>query len=49
MPEIDLGPEAQAFRDELREWLEANKPESLVGADSPRGFMGGRRRRTPRS
>jgi alkylation response protein AidB-like acyl-CoA dehydrogenase len=40
MPEIDLGPEAQAFRDELREWLEANKPESLVGADSPRGFMG---------
>jgi alkylation response protein AidB-like acyl-CoA dehydrogenase len=38
--EIDLGPEAQAFRAELREWLEANKPEALVGADSPRGFMG---------
>src|SRR5918996_1686384 len=25
--EIDLGPEAEKFRDELRQWLEANKPE----------------------
>jgi alkylation response protein AidB-like acyl-CoA dehydrogenase len=25
--EIDLGPEAEKFRDELREWLEANKPD----------------------
>ena len=25
--EIDLGPKAKAFRDELRQWLEANRPE----------------------
>ncbi|MEZ5223732.1 MAG: acyl-CoA dehydrogenase family protein [Ilumatobacteraceae bacterium] len=28
---LDLGPEAEAFRDELRGWLEANRPEHLVG------------------
>ena len=25
--QIDLGPEAERFRDELREWLDANRPE----------------------
>jgi alkylation response protein AidB-like acyl-CoA dehydrogenase len=46
--EIDLGPEAKAFRDELREWLEANKPKpdekASIEADSmaeaPRRGMG---------
>jgi alkylation response protein AidB-like acyl-CoA dehydrogenase len=27
--ELDLGPSAQRFRDELREWLAANKPDDL--------------------
>lgn len=27
--EIDLGPEAEKFRDELRQWLEANRPDDL--------------------
>ena len=31
--EIDLGPEAQRFRDELRQWLEANRPEGLDDED----------------
>jgi len=31
--ELDLGPQAQAFRDELRQWLEANRPDDLVGTD----------------
>jgi alkylation response protein AidB-like acyl-CoA dehydrogenase len=26
---IDLGPRAEAFRDELRQWLEANRPENV--------------------
>ena len=31
---IDLGPQAQQFRDELRSWLEANLPTDLVGVDA---------------
>jgi alkylation response protein AidB-like acyl-CoA dehydrogenase len=31
--ELDLGPQARAFRDELRQWLEANRPEDLVGVE----------------
>jgi len=38
--EIDLGPNAQKFRDELREWLEANRPEDLVGIDDERAAYG---------
>ena len=34
--EIDLGPTATAFRDELREWLEANRPEELAGMEAER-------------
>ena len=40
--ELDLGPAAQAFRTELREWLKVNVPKELVGvsADSlARGNM----------
>ena len=40
--ELDLGPAAQAFRTELREWLKTNVPKELVGvsADSlARGNM----------
>ena len=33
---LDLGPEAEAFRDEVREWLAANKPDDLVGVDAER-------------
>ena len=29
--ELDFGPAAQAFRAELREWLEAKKPAELIG------------------
>ncbi|HXR53748.1 MAG TPA: acyl-CoA dehydrogenase family protein, partial [Acidimicrobiales bacterium] len=34
--EIDLGPKAKAFRDELRQWLEANQPppSEEVGAEA---------------
>ena len=32
--ELDLGPAAEKFRAELREWLEANKPAELVGMSS---------------
>ena len=40
--EIDLGPSARAFRDELRGWLEANRPEELLGVDTERAqLMGG--------
>ena len=28
--ELDLGPSARAFRDEVRGWLEANRPEEQV-------------------
>jgi alkylation response protein AidB-like acyl-CoA dehydrogenase len=38
--ELDLGPQARAFRDELREWLEANAPEELVGVDAERAQFG---------
>ena len=44
--EIDLGPKAQAFRDELREWLEANRPaggrgQGGNGGERPRGRRAG--------
>ena len=39
--EIDLGPAARAFRDELRQWLEANKPEELIGVDAERAALMG--------
>ena len=32
--ELDLGPAAQAFREELRVWLDANKPAELIGVSS---------------
>jgi alkylation response protein AidB-like acyl-CoA dehydrogenase len=32
--DIDLGPRARAFRDEVRQWLEANRPEELVGVEA---------------
>lgn len=32
--ELDLGPAAQAFRAEIREWLEVNKPKELIGVSS---------------
>ena len=32
--ELDLGPSARAFRDEVRGWLEANRPEDLMGVDA---------------
>lgn len=32
--ELDLGPAAEKFRVDLREWLEANKPAELVGMSS---------------
>lgn len=40
--ELDLGPAAQAFRTELREWLKTNVPKELVGVSSEslaRGHM----------
>ena len=37
--EIDLGPQAKTFRDELRGWLEANRPEDLIGVDADRAAM----------
>jgi alkylation response protein AidB-like acyl-CoA dehydrogenase len=35
--EIDLGPAAEKFRDELRQWLEANRPEDLDPDAGERG------------
>ena len=35
--EIDLGPSAEKFRDELRQWLEANRPEDLDPDAGERG------------
>ncbi len=35
--EIDLGPEAEKFRDELRQWLEANRPDDLDPEAGERG------------
>ncbi|MFL6204808.1 MAG: acyl-CoA dehydrogenase family protein [Acidimicrobiales bacterium] len=37
--EIDLGPAARAFRDELRQWLEANRPDDLVGVETERAQL----------
>ena len=40
--EIDLGPASRSFRDELRQWLEANRPEELVGVATEQAqLMGG--------
>jgi hypothetical protein len=38
--ELDLGPKAVKFRNELRQWLEANAPEDLVGVDAERAAFG---------
>src|SRR5687768_8797607 len=38
--QIDLGPQARAFRDELRQWLDANAPEDLIGVDTERAVYG---------
>jgi len=38
--EIDLGPQARKFRDELRGWLEANAPEEVAGVDDERAAYG---------
>jgi len=38
--ELDLGPNSRRFRDELREWLEANRPEELIGVDPQPGYLG---------
>jgi len=38
--EIELGPSAARFRDELRQWLEANRPEELMGVDAERASFG---------
>ena len=32
--ELDFGPAADAFRVEVREWLEANKPQELIGVNA---------------
>ncbi|MDD9368674.1 MAG: acyl-CoA dehydrogenase family protein [Acidimicrobiales bacterium] len=39
--EIDLGPEAEAFRDELRQWLDANRPDDLDPDAGERGAAPG--------
>jgi len=38
--ELDLGPTARAFRDELRQRLEANRPEELIGVEAERAVFG---------
>jgi alkylation response protein AidB-like acyl-CoA dehydrogenase len=38
--ELDLGPAARRFREELRAFLEANRPEELVGVDAERATFG---------
>ncbi len=38
--DLDLGPRARAFREELRGWLEANVPEQLVGVREARRPVG---------
>src|SRR3954454_11217440 len=38
--ELDLGPQAKKFRDEVRGWLEANRPEELIGVDEQRASFG---------
>jgi alkylation response protein AidB-like acyl-CoA dehydrogenase len=37
--ELDLGPQAEKFRDELRQWLEANRPNDLDDSIDPRRLM----------
>ncbi len=37
---LDLGPEAETFRDELRGWLAENRPEDLIGVDGERAAFG---------
>lgn len=37
--ELDLGPQARKFRDELRQWLDANAPEDLIGVDADRAAL----------
>ena len=32
--ELDFGPAAEAFRAEVRAWLEANKPKELIGVNA---------------
>lgn len=39
--EIDLGPEAEKFRDELRQWLEANRPDDIDPDAGERGAPSG--------
>jgi alkylation response protein AidB-like acyl-CoA dehydrogenase len=39
--EIDLGPEAAKFRDEVRQWLEANRPEGFDDLDERALMMQG--------
>src|SRR5437879_1087885 len=39
--QIELGPQARAFRDEVRGWLEANAPEQLIGVDAERAAFDG--------
>jgi alkylation response protein AidB-like acyl-CoA dehydrogenase len=36
---VDLGPRAEAFRQEVREWLEYHKPEGLEEMDERAAFM----------
>jgi alkylation response protein AidB-like acyl-CoA dehydrogenase len=38
--ELDLGPTARKFRDELRAWLEANLPTDLIGVSVERASFG---------
>jgi alkylation response protein AidB-like acyl-CoA dehydrogenase len=38
--QLDLGPSATAFRDELRQWLEANRPDELIGVEDERAAFG---------
>ena len=38
--ELDLGPAARKFRDELRQWLEANAPDGLRGVETERVAFG---------
>ena len=38
--ELDLGPQAEKFRDEVRQWLEAHRPEEVVGIDDERAAFG---------
>jgi hypothetical protein len=38
--ELELGPTAQKFRDELRDWLDANKPDPEAVAQAGNGRRG---------